>query len=279
MDEDRQVKILCVDDERNVLRALSRLFLDENYEILTADSAEKGLEVIAEHPDIRLVISDYRMPGINGVDFLSKVHGQWPGIMRIILSGYADTAAVVSAINVGQIYRFIPKPWDDNELKEAISKALEIQGLQEKNLELTRALQESNEELKALNENLELLVQERTAELVFKNRVLVVAQDILDSVPVGIVGLDDRGLIVQCNRAGTVLLSGGAGSPVGRSAGEVFDEEALALIGQINDTDIPEARVSISGKMIRVLGSAINGREGQKGRLVVLVPGESAAKK
>lgn len=279
MDEDRQVKILCVDDERNVLRALSRLFLDENYEILTADSAEKGLEILAEHPGIRLVISDYRMPGINGVDFLSKVHGQWPGIMRIILSGYADTAAVVSAINVGQIYRFIPKPWDDNELKEAISKALEIQGLQEKNLELTRALQESNEELKALNENLELLVQERTAELVFKNRVLVVAQDILDSLPVGIVGLDDRGLIVQCNRAGTVLLSGGAGSPFGRSAGEVFDEEMLALIGQINDTDIPDARVSISGKMIRVLGSAINGREGQKGRLVVLVPGESAAKK
>jgi two-component system NtrC family sensor kinase len=100
---DRDTKILFVDDEPNILSTLRRLFLDEDYELLTADSAEKGLALMQENPSVQVVVSDYRMPGMNGVDFLKKVHECWPDSVRIILSGYADTAAVVSAINEGKI--------------------------------------------------------------------------------------------------------------------------------------------------------------------------------
>ena len=131
---EEMIKILCVDDERNVLKALRRLFIDEeHYEIIVAESGEEGLEALAEEKDVRLVISDYRMPGMTGVEFLAQVCEKWPDTIRIVLSGYADTSAVVEAINQGQIYKFIPKPWNDEDLKTTVSAALEHQELQRQN--------------------------------------------------------------------------------------------------------------------------------------------------
>lgn len=128
----KQVKILCVDDEINVLRALRRLFLDDDYDIFSAASAEEGLEILRTNEEIQIVISDYRMPGMNGVDFLKEVYSNWPDTVRMVLSGYADTAAVVEAINDGQIFRFIPKPWDEEELRTTIRMGLERYFLQKK---------------------------------------------------------------------------------------------------------------------------------------------------
>src|SRR6266536_904479 len=108
---DEQIRILFVDDEKNVLRSLERTFLDEDYEILTATTGAEGLAVLQNNSPVQVVISDYRMPEMNGVDFLRKVCNQWPETVRIVPSGYADTASIVSAINEGQIYKFIPKPW------------------------------------------------------------------------------------------------------------------------------------------------------------------------
>jgi len=120
------VTILCVDDEANVLKSLRRLFLDENYEILTAESGQEGLALLEQHQPVQVVISDYRMPEMDGVAFFKEVHERWPDTVRIVLSGYADTAAVVAAINEGQVYKFIPKPWNDDELKVAIGKAVDV---------------------------------------------------------------------------------------------------------------------------------------------------------
>jgi response regulator RpfG family c-di-GMP phosphodiesterase len=117
-------RILFVDDEPNVLRAIERLFLDEEYEILTAPSGDEGLRVLERAPPVPVVVSDYRMPGMNGVSFLREVYRRWPDTVRIVLSGYADTAAVVAAVDEGRISRFIPKPWDDHELKTAVASAL-----------------------------------------------------------------------------------------------------------------------------------------------------------
>jgi two-component system NtrC family sensor kinase len=154
---DEQVKILFVDDERNVLRALERLFLDDEYEIITALSGEEGLHLLKSEQPVQIVISDYRMPGMNGVEFLREVCRSWPDTVRIVLSGYADTAAVVNAINEGEIFRFIPKPWNNNELKMTIVNALEHYCLQQYNSELMKRLAESNAKLQAMNENLETL--------------------------------------------------------------------------------------------------------------------------
>ncbi|MBU4151546.1 MAG: response regulator, partial [Proteobacteria bacterium] len=138
------VKILCVDDEKNVLRALQRLFMDEDYEILTASNGAEALELLTEQQkSVQLVISDYRMPGMDGVEFLKQVNERWPATIRIVLSGYADTASVGDAINEGQIYKFIPKPWNDEELKSTISKALEVYFLRLKNERLSDELMEA----------------------------------------------------------------------------------------------------------------------------------------
>ncbi|NVN98622.1 MAG: response regulator [Geobacteraceae bacterium] len=144
------IKLLCVDDERNVLRALERIFMDDDYEILTAASGEDGLSIFAENPDISVVISDYRMPGMNGVEFLSQVCEKYPNTVRIVLSGYADTTSVVSAINEGQIYKFVSKPWSDEELRQTVAKAVESFALHQQNQRMAIELEALKLELAAL---------------------------------------------------------------------------------------------------------------------------------
>jgi two-component system NtrC family sensor kinase len=154
---DELIRILLVDDEINVLRALERTFLDEEYEVLTASSGSEGLSILQDVSPVQVVVSDYRMPQMNGVDFLREVRRQWPDTVRIVLSGYADTAVVISAINEGEIYKFIAKPWNDDELRIAIINALERYSLNKKNIELTEALSAKIEELKQANADLERL--------------------------------------------------------------------------------------------------------------------------
>ncbi len=148
------IKLLCVDDERNVLRAMERIFMDDDYEILTAASGEEGLTLFEENPGIQVVISDYRMPGMNGVEFLRQVFETYPDTVRIVLSGYADTASVVAAINEGQIYKFVAKPWNDEELRQTVAKAVESFALHHQNKELEKELDDLKRELAALKSTL-----------------------------------------------------------------------------------------------------------------------------
>lgn len=201
-----QTRILCVDDEKNVLRALERIFLDDDYEILTAGSGEEGLEILASTP-VQVVISDYRMPGMNGVEFLKKVCADCPDTIRIVLSGYADTAAVVAAINEGKIYKFIPKPWNDDELRVTVAKALETFAIQRRNRQLGEELQRKNEELSALNENLERMAMARASEPGATPEVtLFQAQRILEELPFGVLSVDENGVVRQMNRAAAHIL-------------------------------------------------------------------------
>ena len=194
------IKILCVDDEKNVLKALRRLFIEEDsYEIFLAESGAEGLQLLAEEENIRMVISDYRMPEMNGVDFLAQVNETWPETMRIVLSGYADTAAVVEAINQGRIYKFIPKPWNDEELLSTIASALEHQEMRWEIKTLNAELQKKNNELQEVNENLEDLVAKRTEALDIRNQVLQISQGILDTLPIVVLGVDQDAMIVSCN--------------------------------------------------------------------------------
>ena len=108
--------ILCVDDEENILSALERVFLEEdNYEIITANSGKEGLKILEERP-VDLIMSDQRMPEMSGTEFLKKSRVLYPDTIRIVLSGFSDFDTVTKAINEGEIYRLIQKPWEDSEL-------------------------------------------------------------------------------------------------------------------------------------------------------------------
>ena len=156
--------LLFVDDEPGILSSLRRLFRPHGYRILVAESGALGLAELEKTP-VDLVISDMRMPEMDGATFLKAVRQRWPDTVRILLTGYADVTSTVAAINEGEIYRYVSKPWDDNEIVNTVREALDRYRLKQENLRLTALTQSQNEELKGLNASLEQKVAERTAEL------------------------------------------------------------------------------------------------------------------
>ncbi|MDO9067319.1 MAG: response regulator, partial [Deltaproteobacteria bacterium] len=156
--------LLFVDDEANILNSLKRLFRPLGYRILTAESGAAGLQVF-EQNNIDLVISDMRMPEMNGAQFLERVRAKWPDVVRILLTGYADVTSTIAAINKGEIYRYIAKPWDDNDIVLTVRHALERKNLELEKQRLEALTLKQNEELKDLNANLEAKVRERTEEV------------------------------------------------------------------------------------------------------------------
>lgn len=259
-----QVKILFVDDERNVLKSLRRLFMDEDrYEIHMAESGAEGLEILEQEQDVRLIISDYRMPGMNGVQFLAQACDRSPDSIRIVLSGYADTAAVVEAINLGQIYKFIPKPWSDEELKSTVASALEHQELQWQNKHLSEELQKKNLLLEDINEKLENQVEKRTKALEIRNRALQVSQNILDVLSVAVIGIDDEGMIVQCNEAARQIFTTGGLDPLGNSFSDIFTEELTSFLDRREGQSAIQGTLSINGISYRVNVQQLSERPAQ----------------
>lgn len=197
---DEQAKILCVDDEKNVLRSLQRLFLDDEYKVYTAQSAMEGLNILHEVGEVQVVVSDYRMPGMNGIEFFREVYKHWPDSIRIVLSGYADTTAVVEAINDGHIYKFIPKPWNDDELSFTIQEGIKHYFLKQNNSQLIEDLMRSNEELRKINETLESAAQKLWIGT-NKSPVNQILLDLINMLPIGIIITNSEGNSLVYNHA------------------------------------------------------------------------------
>ncbi|WP_313041914.1 HD domain-containing phosphohydrolase [Pseudomonas sp.] len=159
MDEQLATKsaVLLVDDEESILNSLRRLLRGQPYEVVLATSGAQALEIMATRP-IDLVMSDARMPGMDGATLLAEVHRLYPATSRILLTGYADLTTIIKAINDGQIHRYISKPWNDEELQLVLQQTLEHQRLE-------RLARDQTEQLKLLNATLEKRVAARTAEL------------------------------------------------------------------------------------------------------------------
>lgn len=153
--------ILYVDDEEPNLFIFAGLF-ERHYEVITSSSSTEALALIKSRP-ITVILADQRMPEMTGVEFLEQALVLAPDAVRILLTAYSDIEAVIAAINSGQVYRYIAKPWNNHDLKMTIDSAVHVHQLQRENKELLKHLSEHNQLL-------EQKVEHRTRELDEKNK-------------------------------------------------------------------------------------------------------------
>jgi response regulator RpfG family c-di-GMP phosphodiesterase len=163
-DAGRASTVLLVDDEPNILRALRRVLRGTGWAILDAPDGPAALALLDAHP-VDLVLSDMRMPGMDGAALLHEVHRRRPEAVRMLLTGYADVRATIDAVNRGRIARYIAKPWNDDELVGALRDGLRIKHLEDEARRLHALTVEQNASLQTLNRTLEDRVRARTAEL------------------------------------------------------------------------------------------------------------------
>ncbi|WP_020528078.1 hybrid sensor histidine kinase/response regulator [Flexithrix dorotheae] len=143
--KDQKYTILYIDDEESNLRAFQSTFMWD-YHVFLAKSGEEGKKILKEK-EVDLIVADQRMPGMTGVEFFREILHDYPEVIRILLTGYSDLEAVISAINEGKIYHYFTKPWDEQELKRAFDAALENSRLKKENASLIQDLKKRNEEL------------------------------------------------------------------------------------------------------------------------------------
>lgn len=183
--------VLFVDDESQILTSLRRLLRKEPYDVLTATSGAEGLEILAENP-VHMIVSDQRMPQMPGHEFLQKSRDIAPDAIRIMLSGYAEPEAILSSINQGEVYRFVAKPWQDEDLKTTIRQGLEHYDIVMENRHLTEQSARHVVQLENLNRLLQSSVEERTRSLQF-------SQEVLENLPLSVLGISQEEEIVLTN--------------------------------------------------------------------------------
>ena len=144
-------RILFVDDEPNVLKALQRAFRQENYQVVTAGNGEEALALLSKEP-CQLMVTDYMMPGMSGAELLKRVKEKFPDTLRIMLTGHADVDAVMGAMREGAVYKFVLKPWNDDDLRVTVGLALEQYDLVRKNKALQKSNDQKTREVNALSQ-------------------------------------------------------------------------------------------------------------------------------
>lgn len=230
--------LLFVDDEPAILSALRRLFRPLGHRVLLAESGAAALQMLA-HEKVDLVLSDMRMPGMDGAQLLQAVRERWPDVARLLLTGYADIGSTIAAINQGEIQRYIAKPWDDQELLLAVREGLERARLREENRRLQALTQAHNLEL-------EKRVAARTAELSQVNDMLERAfaelrENFLLSIKVfaGLMELREAGQAGYSERVGQ--LARRLAVELSLPAAEQEDCYAAGLLHEVGKIGLPDA--------------------------------------
>ncbi|MDP3876212.1 MAG: response regulator [Methylobacter sp.] len=274
--------LLLVDDEINVLHALKRTFRPDDYTILTANSGEEGFALLAQH-DVGVIISDQRMSQMSGIEFLHQVKKLYPKALRIVLSGYTELESVTSAINEGAIYKFLTKPWDDALLRDNVRKAFQYYEIAKENERLTKELQAVNEQLSRFNQTLEQKVIDKTREILHGVKVLQISQEILEHLPIGIIGIDEQNMIVASNRRAETLFRQPSNSYlIGLNANDVLPAILLQALQQLRSNHLAQLKfgvVSLSeGVSINVSISMMGDMSQSKGTIMILCPLDSTLK-
>ena len=237
--------VLFVDDEENILRSLQRLTMDEAFETEIATSGDEGLHKLAALDNVALIVSDQRMPGMNGAEFLQRSQQMAPEAIRILLTGYSDISAAADAINKGGASRYLNKPWNDDELLQTLRAAVETWQLSQENRRLQAIVQAQNEELKEWNSNLKERVLQQTTAIRKKaddlNEALIQLKQNFNGMISAFSSLMElRGQHNQQHARNVAELATQAAREYGLLPDEVETIRIAALLHDIGEIGIPE---------------------------------------
>ncbi|MYM74901.1 EAL domain-containing protein [Duganella sp. FT134W] len=263
----RHRSLLLVDDEVNIVSALKRLLRPEGYQILTASSGEQGLELLAQQP-VDVIISDQRMPGLSGADFLRQARKLRPDTIRIMLSGYTELQSVTDAVNEGAIYKFLTKPWNDEQLRDHLRDAFRLKEIADDNHRLNMEVRNANHELASANRRMEQLLHQMQRQIDRDEISLGVAREILQQLPLPVIGMDDNGMIAFVN---------GAAGRLFQHAGALLGNEACTMLPQLfaGDGCLPPAGhlADIGGVRYTVTAYPMGLHSASRGSLITLSQG------
>lgn len=200
-------RLLLVDDEPNILSALRRLLRGDGYVIVDETDPLAALQRL-KHEDFDVIVSDQLMPELTGVEFLHHARLLRPHSVRIVLSGYTELDTVISAVNEGAIFKFLTKPWDDEQLHGHIATAMRYKRLEDENQRMSEELKLVNARQQVLNAQLGAMVHQQRSSLHRDEAVLETMQKILRHLPLPVLGCDEEDTVVFCNKAAERLLCG-----------------------------------------------------------------------
>ncbi len=252
--------LLLVDDEPNILASLKRLLRRDGYHILTANSGQEGVDVLASNA-VDVIVSDQRMPGMLGADFLRKAKLLCPQTIRIMLSGYTELQAVTDAVNEGAIFKFLTKPWEDHQLREHIAEAFRLKGIDDDNVRLNGQLREVNLALAAANAAMQALVSQQQHQISRDEVSLGIAREVLQFLPLAVIGLDDEGMIAFINASAANLFERGAA---------LLGSEAALVLPQLFDGQDTPRLAAIDGQPYVVAVHPMGLHSRSRGSLVTL---------
>ena len=242
-------RIIVVDDEEAILETMSFTFMDD-YEVLTTTDAPEALQMLEEHSPVHVVITDQRMPGMTGVQLLKEVYDRFPDTVRIMLTGFADSEATIQAINDGHIYAYINKPWEPDDLKRVVRRAVEHFDLACENRRLVDDLRSANS----------------------------IMQAVMDRLETGAVAIDRDGIVQAANKPALAVLNID-GDPRGRNIETMLADCGMSELGEMvrkleddhgggfEDLDL---RVEGKGHQIRISSQQLVGEEDESlGRVIL----------
>lgn len=262
--------LLLVDDEQNIVSALKRLLRRDDYQILSAHSGAEGLEVLAANA-VDVIVSDQRMPGMIGADFLRAAKLLYPKTLRIMLSGYTELQSVTDAVNEGAIYKFLTKPWDDEQLRGHIAEAFRLKEIADENERLNLELRTANHELATANRRMEELLLQKQLQIKDNEISLTLARELLQFIPLAVIGLDDDGMVAFINRAAETVFAQ-SGAILGNEAAMVLPElfpDGMAPTGTIT--------ARIGARCYQAVAHPMGAASRSRGVLITLSPCEEPA--
>ena len=268
-----QRTLLLVDDEQNIISSLCRLLRRDGFRILTANSGAEALQQLAANK-VDVILSDQRMPGMTGVELLRRAKELYPETVRMSLSGYTEIQSITDAVNEGSVYKFLTKPWDDEQLRGHVNAAFRHKGLADENRELSAQLRSANRELAAVNERMQKFAGTQQEQILRDEVLLLSAHELLEYLPVAVIGFDIEGMVAYLNINAQDLFPL-HDSPLGRDAVEAMSPE---LVRVWRDSSGAQVFVTQGGHDFQAVCCVIgDAATHQRGKLMVLTPKGSPA--